>query len=433
MIKYLAILFLLIGISSFSQEYKPLDTTDFKHRTSLSDKYKTNFELVRKKLKKTYRGKKKKEILNSYEKKHARFLVNLNNKEFVFNPVFTNYIDSITETIVKVNPSLKAENLKVHIGRYNAPNAYSMGEGIVVLNMGLFNFLESESQFVSVLTHEIAHQKLQHSANNVVYNAEVSTSKATKRKAIAIRRQKYNQYEKAFSVLKDMLYTNKKKHRVQEAEADKLGYEMFKKTDYNKLAFINALKLLGDLDSMPSISIDTLVYKKMFNLPNRPYNSDWIVKEKSKYNYFESEDKINKDSVKSHPEIPERIEKLKHHFPELKNSEYSPKVSKNGTFEDLQNIAYKESIANLYYLKKYGLSTYITLNRLAKNPDDEFYKEWLGKNFLALSKAKKEYRFSRYVDNVSREDQDKSYQQFLSFLWALSLSEMNEIGRFYSK
>ena len=422
--------FLFISIFSFSQDYKPLDTTDYKHRSFLYNTYDDDFYAVRKQIKKDYMGKIERAMISSYTRKHERFLHNLKNKEFVFNPVFTKYIDSLTKALVDANPSLKAEHLKVHIGRYNAPNAYSMGEGIVVLNMGLFKYLENESQLVSVLSHEIAHQKLKHSANNILYKAKLLNSKEVKNKAKRIRKQKYNQYEKAFSVLKDMLYVNSKMHRSQEAQADKLGYKMYKKTKFNKTAFVNALKILSKLDSMPSIELDSTIYKKIFDLPKQAFNAEWIAKTKSKYNYFEEKAKIDRDSVASHPEIPERIEKLRNVFPELKE-DVDPTAS-SGTYKKLQEIAKMESVTNLYYLKKYGLSTYVLLYRLSNNPENNYYKEWLGKNFKALAKAKKEYKFSRYVDNISRESQDESYQMFLKFLWSLSLDKMNNIGDYYS-
>lgn len=349
----------------------------------------------------------------------------------VFNPIFTDYLDTLTSEIISKNPELKSKNLKFFISRHNSPNALSTGNGVIIINMGLFKHLENEAQLASVIAHEIAHQKLNHTENSIIYNAKLNTSKEKKRQAKEIRRQKYNQYDKAFDILKNLMYTNSKKHRKHESEADSLGYELFKKTKYPKTEFVKALDIMAELDSLPTIKLSEAIYKQVFNLPKQPFKQEWMKKEDfGGYNYNHYKDKIDKDSIESHPEMVERILKLKKAFP--KSSETSNIIIDNLEFKKLQRIARKEDVANLNYLEKYGLSVYLALHRLQKEPNDNYYNSWIGKNFKALYNAKKKYQFNRYVDRLIPKEQDGNYQQFLSFLWNLNLNEMKNIADHYT-
>ncbi|WP_028893016.1 M48 family metallopeptidase [Tenacibaculum sp. 47A_GOM-205m] len=424
-------IFLFVYTYSFAQNYAPIDTTDYLKRSELVKKYNEDFKLFKKSFKKLYKGDIRKEVEKSYTFLNTDFVKNIEKKRLVFNPIFSDYIQNLTNNIIKNNSDLSSDKLTIYVSRHNSPNAVSMGNGVILLNMGLFKYLENEAQLVSVITHEIAHLKLKHAENNIIYKAKLNTSKEKKQQSKEIKKQKFNQYDKAFEIMKDLLYTDSKRYRKQESEADSLGYVFFKKTKYPKIEFINALGILAKLDSLPEIQLKKETYKKVFHLPKQPFNEKWLTMEDfTSYNYDNYKDKIDKDSVKSHPEIIERIQKLKKIFSDIENN---TSTTDNNKFLELQNIARKEDVANLNYLEKYGLSIYLTLYRLEKFPDNNYYKSWLGKNFDKLYEAKKKYQFNRYVDRLVPNEQDKSYQQFLSFLWNLNLNEIKNIADFYTK
>ncbi|PGH39462.1 MAG: peptidase M48, partial [Candidatus Nephrothrix sp. EaCA] len=61
------------------------------------------------------------------------------------------------------------------------------------------------------------------------------------------------------------------------------------------------------------------------------------------------------------------------------------------------------------------------------------YKKWMGFFFQKIYKARKEYTLNRYLDRVEPAKQSESYQQFISFMWNISLAEIKTIADFYSK
>lgn len=421
------------SLAGYGQQYSSLDTLDFELREKLIKGYKTSNKLLYKKLKKSHKGKLRKEIIRIYTTSNEEFLKNIRKKRFIFDMRFTSYIDSVLQVLKEANPSLQNTDLKVYISKHTSMNAMSIGNGHFIMHLGLFKYLENEGQFVSVLAHEIAHGELQHVEQSIMHQATLGSSKVRRLQAREIRRQKYNQYDKSFTILKNIMYDDSKKRRRREMLADSIGYELYRNTGFEKISFINSLKLMEKYDSLPTISLDSTVYKQFFDLPTQPFKEEWLnMEEFSNYDYSKYKEKINKDSIKSHPEVRQRIEKLATDFVELQGDKKAI-PNEHSAFKKLQQIARQEDIATLYYLEKYGLSVRLILFKLAKNPDDPYLKKWLGTNFLALYEAKKKYQLNRHVDRIIPKDQTRNQQQFLNFIWNLRLNELKAIGEHYSE
>jgi len=422
-----------ISLAGYGQQYPSLDTLNFELREKLIKDYEGSNKLLYKKLKKSHRGKLRKEIIHIYTRSNEEFLKNIRKKRFIFDTRFTTYIDSLITALKNANPRLAKKDLKVYVSKHTSINAMSIGNGHFIMHLGLFKYLENEGQFASILAHEIAHGELNHVEQSILHQAELGSSKVRRLQAREIKRQKYNQYDKSFNILKNIMYNDSKKRRRREMLADSIGYVLYKNTGFEKISFINSLKLMEKYDSLPTISLDSTVYKQFFDLEDQPFKEEWLnMEEFSNYDYSKYKDKINKDSIKSHPEARQRIEKLANDFAELQGDEKAtPK--EQSTFKKLQQIARQEDIATLYYLEKYGFSIQLILFKLAKNPDDSYLKKWLGLNFLALYEAKKKYQLNRHVDRIIPKDQSRNYQQFLNFIWNLRLNELKAIGEYYSK
>lgn len=425
--------FFLFSYISFGQQFQALDTVNFEQREKLIKEYENAHKLQYKRLKKSHKGKLRKEIINIYKRSNEEFLKNIRKKRFIFDTRYTSYIDSVLQVLKEANPRLQNKDLNVYISKHTSINAMSIGNGHFIMHLGLFKYLENEGQFVSVLAHEIAHGELNHVEQSIMHQAALGSSKVRRLQAREIRRQKYNQYDKSFTILKNIMYDDSKKRRRREMLADSIGYELYRNTGFEKISFINSLKLMEKYDSLPSISLDSTVYKRFFDLPDQPFKGEWLnMEEFSNYDYSKYKEKINKDSIKSHPEVRQRIEKLAKDFKELQ-ADRKASSNEGSTFKKLQQIARQEDVATLYYLEKYGLSIRLILYKLAKNPEDTYLKKWLGQNFLALYEAKKKYQLNRHVDRIIPKDQSLNYQQYLNFIWNLRLPELKAIGDYYSK
>ncbi|PQJ78929.1 M48 family metalloprotease [Polaribacter porphyrae] len=423
----------LISSTNYSQELRIIDTATYSLRKEIIKENETQNTLFYKNLKKLYRGKKRKEITKLYKSSDDEFISTIKKNRFVFDKRFTKYTDSIVNVVIGNNDDLKNLELDVYISKNPSVNAINIGKGKIILNIGLFKYLQNEDQLISILSHEIAHEKLQHVNNNIIHIAELQTSKKRKEQARKIRKQKYNKYNSSFKILKNLMYSDSKKRRKREMQADSLGYLFFKKTALYNPNYLSALKLLAKFETLPTIELDSTIYKTFFDIPNQPFKEAWLkMEEFSDYDYSKYKEKINKDSIKSHPEYQERIDKLQKDFSEL-NLKDSIHKNNNANFIELQKIAKTQDIVSFFDIEENGLSIKLILYKLSKDNDNPYLKKWLGKNFLALYEAKKKYRLNRYVDRLNPKEQSKNYQQFLSFIWNLSLDEIKNIGDYYSK
>ena len=433
--KLLLIFLYFASLQTFSQNLQLIDTSDYKEREKLIIFFEDKYDVFNQNIKAEYKGAIRKEIMAFYNNSQTSFLDIIKSKKLLFDSQFQNYVDSLYSQLKIANPLLENENIKLYISKNTTPNAISIGDGTIVLNIGLFCFLENEYQLQSVLAHEIGHQILLHIKKNIIKRANINTNVLSNNSITSrsIKTEKYNKGSKSFNILKSLLYEEGEDRRFQETEADSIGYVLYKNTSSPKNEYINALATLRKYDSVPSITIDSLTYYKIFDLPEQKFKKEWLKNEDFKnYNYEFYKAKIDVDSLKEHPDIQIRIDKLKSSFPELQNENYIVE-SDDVNFNTLQKIASKAYVENLHYLNEYGLSIYLILKKLEENDTDVYYKKWLAINFEALYDAKKKYQLNRYVDRIIPNEQSESYQTFLNFIWNLSLNEIKNIADYYQK
>lgn len=211
-----------------------------------------------------------------------------------------------------------------------------------------------------------------------------------------------------------------------------MGYEIYKKSNFKKQEYLNAYKNLQKYDTISPTVVKVETYKTLYNLPKLPFKEKWLQKEDfSSYNYDLYKEKLEKDSLSTHPEVELRLKRLTTKFPELKTAE-TPKEG-SAAYKDLQRIAKMEIVPNFYHSEDFGMGIYATMQFLQDNKEEEYYKNWLGKCFLKIAEARKNYNLNRYLDRVNPKEQNESYQQFLNFMWNLSLKDIESIAEFYTK
>ncbi|MCU7617734.1 M48 family metalloprotease [Chryseobacterium sp. PBS4-4] len=425
--KFTVFLLLMSSAICLAQMYKPLDTADYAQRKEFAKNYSANNEVLIKDLKTKYSGKAGSELSKIYKELGKDFENQVKNKDFTFNSIFDVKVKILIERLRKNNPQIP-QNLKILIAKNNTPNAYCFADGTFVINMGLFNWLNNDDQLASVISHELGHKITQHTLK--AFLSMINQDQMDKLVVQDIKSTKINRNQRAFDVLKNRIYQKGAKNRKQEMEADSLGYVVFKNSDFKKTEFINALKRLEDFDTISPRQLKVETYKKFFNLPKQEFKDKWLAKEDfSLYNYDHFNEKLNKDSLKSHPEVTRRINNLKKIFPELKIEVADEKASES--YAVLEKIARMETLPNFYHSEEYGLGIYTSLQFLQDGEEEQYYKSWLGKCFVKIYEARKNYNLNRYLDRVDPKNQSESYQQFLNFMWNLSLDEIKTIADYY--
>jgi Zn-dependent protease with chaperone function len=413
------------------QMYKPIDTADYIQRKAFLKHFEGNNEATVKRLRAQYSGKTGSELSKIYKEFGTDFEKQVKNKDFIFKSEFEASIQSMIQRLKKNNPKIP-QDLKILIAKDNTPNAYCLADGTFVINMGLYSWLNNEEQIAAVISHELGHKIEEHSLKTFLKIIEqdkqdkivVENIKSTTTSRSQIQNQK------AFDIFKNTVYKKGVERRQSEMQADSLGYVIFRNSDFKKAEFVNALQRLQDFDTISPRELKVETYKKLFNLPKQAFNEKWMKKEDfSLYNYNFYKEKLNKDSLASHPEVSRRIEMLKRTFAELKTPAVSEKPS--DLFVALQKTARMEILPNYFHSEDYGLGIYAAMQFLQDEEEEKYYKSWLGRCFSKIYEARKNYNLNRYLDRIEPKNQSESYQQFLNFMWNLSLEEIKNIADYY--
>lgn len=433
--KYFSIILGLLFVNTiFSQSYEPIDTTDGDWRNETIDRYKNLRTQFLKDISLSQTGKRKKLLVQNFNSFDERFSEQIKKGQFLHDNEIQNFTENVIEELTTKNPDLP-QDFHVLISKDISLNSFCLLDGTLVVNLGLFYFLENEDQIAAVLSHEISHKVLKHSLKSQLRRIETELSDQKKKKVKNLRKQRYNRSQTALNLFREEIYQEGIASRYNEIQADSLGYELFKSTKYDSKNYLAAIRLMEKYDTLKPEGLRQKAYKKWFDLPEQAFNEKWLEKEDfSSYDYSKFKEKINQDSIATHPDVSSRIETLVSYYPELKNKPFIKKSSE--LYTALQYKAWRERVPMLYNREVYGGAIYLCLLNLEDDDlteqEQKFFRQWLGLSFQKVFEARENYKLNQYLDRVNPKDQSESYQQFLNFMWNLSLKEMNKIAEFYT-
>jgi Zn-dependent protease with chaperone function len=247
-----------------------------------------------------------------YESRFKELSSFLQSSRAVTDPVAHQYLQSILKNITDVNPELKSLQVRLIFSRDWWPNAYSMGEGTIVVNGGLMPFFDNEAELAFVICHELAHYYLEHSNKAIRRHIETFNSSAFQAELKRLSKQEYGAGSQLDELLKRIAFGSKRHSRDNETEADKQALLFMKNTDYDCKSVKSCLQLLDKVD-------DSLVYKpvsleQIFNFISYPFKKKWIQKESTIFSEMDTNDsplsKKERDSLKTHPDCSVRISML---------------------------------------------------------------------------------------------------------------------------
>lgn len=426
----LAMVFTLYVTAVYAQKPQPPDTIGASYAEALDKSYSLSNELFlasledeagEKKLLKYYKS----TFKDIFETLHEA----IKDRQMAYIPAISAGLENIVKEIQLRNPGVPAD-IRLVLVRDNIPNAYTLGDNTLFVNIGIFYYLQTEDQVAGVLCHEIGHLLRRHTIKSIKYRYEKDKEAATDIKSI--NEYKDKKADRALEALRTIIYKHGGNSRKYELQADSIGYVLLKNTKYQPAAFTNALKITDRYDTIRPDGLLTETYRRFFDLPSQKFRETWMkVEDFTSYNYNAFTEKFDKDSTSSHPVGKERVAHLVHIFPELNRE--SKDTAPTETFKKMKQAAEMERIPNLFVQEQYGEAVYVSLCYLQENPNDAFYRNWLGQSFQKIYEGRKNYKLNKYLDIISPKEQSQSYIQFLSFMWNLKLDEIKKIAEYYCK
>lgn len=424
--KLILLFFLLTGVGySTAQLYVPIDTANATERVSKADEYRKMTTGFLSDLKKKYSGKEKSYVVKHFTEQSTDFGKDLESGTYLFDKRYDNLIDSVVTLLRKHNEIIPGD-LKFYISRDLSLNSACFGDRIFVINIGSFYFLDNENELAAMLAHEISHLILSHEIKTLQshYQVEHIDSKST---LSEVKSARYSRGTLALEKFKNIMYADKALNRIQENEADSLGYILYKNSGFKPYDYINSYRLMALYDSITPVGVKEGTYRKLFSFQDFPFKESWLKKEDfSAYDYSGYKPRLNEDSISSHPETDFRINRLQRFFPELKDSVAPSVPTKN--FASIQTISDFERVPSLIINEDFGRAIYLCLLKLQEDDNDAYYMNFLGELFGKICDARKAYKLNRYMEIVDPSSQSQSYQQFLTFMWNLSMSDLKAIS-----
>jgi Zn-dependent protease with chaperone function len=172
---FLVVLVFLISINSlYSQD-------NFYHPTNIDSLFNhldksTDYQITR--LNNKFLSKKKKILA-----KRLKILKKqVEDSTFIFIPEIDTQLKRVINVIYQANPELKQYNFHFLIDKAIIPNAAAYGDGNFVINLGLFDFVDSDDELAFIICHEIAHFLKNDVNSSIDKYVETINSKETKSK-----------------------------------------------------------------------------------------------------------------------------------------------------------------------------------------------------------------------------------------------------------
>lgn len=367
--------------------------------------------------------KKAKEVL--LERKES-FLKSINDSSFIFDQKIDKYLQNILSEIYQSNPKIDHADFYFLINKSLIPNAACYGNGLFTINLGLFNLAGSDDEIAAVICHEISHYVLKHNDKSLQNYLKTFNSKEIKQKIDAVTSIKYGRRMAVSALLKDLKFNFMEHSRKDEIQADSLGFALLSKTKYNKQATIDILKKLDSSDGMIFSSPTNL--QKAFSFTEYPFKEAWILPDDK---LFDSTASVNdlaldKDSLKTHPDIPLRIEKI------IKDNKLNSTAPTTEQLFLLKKKIAENSIEIYLDASKLDIALYQLLSLHEKGEiDDASFNDAVISLLRKVYLFKQTHVFGKYVGPVNPFSEEKYLNEIKLFLNNIELKNIRKIGYYY--
>lgn len=334
------------------------------------------------------------------------------NDAVIYDTLLLNKCNSIASRIIAANKNYLFNSIQFYINRSSVPNAACYGEGTIMVNLGLFLWIDNDDELALVLAHEMSHQVLNHFQSQVEKNIAALTSEGFTEELKDIKKSKEGKYERFRKLMKSFSVETGRHSTYKESEADSLAAVLVQHAGFNKT---NGSVILLKLDSSDAVFTSPALYSLKNFLEKTPADHSFFVV-KRKYNGLSSAtvtmsaDKDD-DSVKTHPGCIKRYEAIAGTGP---RPTVNCCTSISSLYKDYKEKAMLEIVRNLYETNAIGLCAHFCIFALQNNYDRATYNDFLSLCFSQLYWSDTHLqRFNAVNANARRETTLKSLQDYL--------------------
>jgi Zn-dependent protease with chaperone function len=332
----------------------------------------------------------------------------------LLDPVLNPYVQGVFEQIRQANPQLPAVQLV--LSRNPEPNARAIGNGTVLLNIGLLAHLENDSQLAYVLCHELAHIQAQHMKNGLNERLTAIHSKELRREIKRIIDDEYNISSRMKALALGVSLSSNYHQRKYEKQADSLGYVLLKRTRFDATQAYRVLQLLDKVDA--PLSPEPLDLAQTFGCTAAPYPLAVApAKPKSIFTVAAPVQTALEmsDTLKSHPDCAKRMRYLR----ELAQGQVAdgpPTAPATADFARVVAASRLEVVQSWFDYDCYDHALFEALQLLRQQPQNTYLRSVVTLSLFELHEHLLKHNFNEVVSNVSKYHPD-NFNQLLTSLY----------------
>lgn len=356
----------------------------------------------------------------------AKFIAVLDSaKLLMHDDSITTYLNKIKDEILQSSEAFKNHDCKIFTYRSLEPNAFSLGEGIILFNLGLLQVLETKEELAAIIAHEMSHDILNHVfLSNQRFYKELYDDRFHKTLR-QVRRTAIGRQSGAQKLADEFLNQHMAYRRSEEISADSLGYVLFTNLGLKGIEFIRALEKLDSLDQMRSGG-DTLAIDSIFHFSNYAFNPHWLNPENAR-----SEGKVDslisiaEDTFRTHPDCDIRIEIVRQLSDSLKII-IRQEDTGDPLPENILNAIAFESLGSVMLVQDYSVALFISLQMLQEFPDNIYLRTVTAHCLVELFLSIKN---NEYLDYIQFQDPEfpEDYNRLLAFLHNMTSASLKKI------
>nr|WP_243900081.1 M48 family metallopeptidase [Hymenobacter defluvii] len=340
------------------------------------------------------------------------------------------YVQQVFNRIVQANSQLPI-SAKLILTRNPEPNAHAVGNGTVMLNVGLLPRLENEDQLAFILCHELAHVACRHMESSMQEQLTTLHSQEVKREFRRIINSEYNISSKIKALALGFSLNNNYHSRRHEKQADSLGYVLLTHTGYDATQAYRALQLLDTIDEPETTAPLALsayfgctAFPKLFEAaPTKP-QSIFTVKASEKTVLQTT------DTLKSHPDCAKRM----HFMSILAQGRVAegPQPLSSPVFARIRQISRLEVVQSWFDYDCYDHALFEALQLLPQQPQNTYLRSVVVLSLYALRQHLQHHTYTEVVSNRS-EQNPASFNKLLLSLYDLRLEDFRGISACFAE
>ena len=337
-------------------------------------------------------------------------------------------VNETFQKILKANPSIP-QNTRLVIYKSTSFNAFTMGDHIVFMHIGLLYSLKNDSEIALVLAHEIAHNSLKHVENSLIESVKYETDDSLRREIKSILSDEYGRVSALNRLLVPRLLESREVSRNHEFSADSLGLIYIKNAQFNIPNALSMFEAMEDHTHNWSEPFDLVTCLKLEKFPNIVQKTTEYSAEGSLGTFEEDEDENS--YLSTHPYDRDRFVRLAK-MEKLDTILEHYKRSENENRDNELQLISAEIIRTSLKNKNLTLTFYYACKHIEHFPKDDFGYEILTATLKSIGFFK-ERRISGKFIMRQNPNQPEDLDRVCAFVYALSPADCKVLSDEYAK